>query len=170
MMSCEGFREACRDGVDTAETREHLRSCPSCLDTAVTIDPDHLFRALGGDPMIPPGGVDAFVADVMQQVQVRKTERRLGSVRRFPTIYRWGVAASLTVGLLSIALLDKPASSPMAAPNLASRPAVVQQELVVRPVVEEYQMASATIVEVPTEPADDLKVVMIFDESLPVDL
>jgi len=170
MMSCEAFRDACRDGIDSAETREHLRSCPSCLDYAATIDPDHLFRALGGDEMTPPGGVDAFVADVMQQVQVRKAERGLGSVRRFPTVYRWGVAASLAAGLLTIAMLDNQAPSPAVAPSVASRPAGVQQELVVRPVVEDYQTVSATIVEVPTEPADDLKIVMIFDESLPVDL
>lgn len=169
MMNCETFRAAIRDGLDTIETREHLRSCPACLDYAVTVDPDHLFRSIGGEELVPPGGVDAFVADVMQQVQVRKTERRIGSVRRFPSIYRWGVAASLAIGLLSIAILERPA--PALAPSVAAtRPVLIEHELVVRPVVEEYQMASATIVEVPTEPADDMKVVMIFDESLPADL
>ena len=39
-----------------------------------------------------------------------------------------------------------------------------------RPVVESYEAQNATIVEVPTEGAGDVKIVMIFDDSLPKDL
>jgi len=41
---------------------------------------------------------------------------------------------------------------------------------VTKPVVETYESQSATIMEVPNEQNDDVKIVMIFDENLPADL
>jgi hypothetical protein len=38
-----------------------------------------------------------------------------------------------------------------------------------KPVIENYESQNATIVEVPTE-GEAVKVVMVFDESLPADL
>ena len=43
-------------------------------------------------------------------------------------------------------------------------------ELATKPIIETYDSENATIVEVPSEEADDVKIVMIFDENLPADL
>jgi len=44
------------------------------------------------------------------------------------------------------------------------------QTLTTKPIVETYDSQNATIVEVPTDETDDVKIVMIFDENLPADL
>jgi hypothetical protein len=167
-MNCDRFIAACRQGEDSVEMREHLRSCPRCLDFAVTIDPDFLFRSLGGE-MTPPGGVDAFVTGVMDQLQVRAAEGRL--LRRRPAFfYGWSAAAAIAIALLTFSI-QRNASSPAPAGQVATSPAhAVQVNHEPRPVVENYDSSTATIVEVPTQNTGDLKVVMIFDESLPADL
>ena len=43
-------------------------------------------------------------------------------------------------------------------------------KLTTKPVVETYESDNATIVEMPSNPGDDVQLVMIFDENLPVDL
>jgi hypothetical protein len=48
---------------------------------------------------------------------------------------------------------------------------ITAKKLTTKPVVETYESDSATIVEMPSEgAADDVKIVMIFDENLPADL
>jgi hypothetical protein len=62
----------------------------------------------------------------------------------------------------------KPASKPAQvarAPIAAKAPA-----LTTKPIVETYESDRATILEVPTDSNDDVKIVMIFDENLPADL
>src|SRR5258708_35729805 len=67
-MNCIEFRSAFAPATDDAAILEHVRSCDPCLDFAAHADPDIMFRAIGGAEMIPPGGVDAFVGDVMRAV------------------------------------------------------------------------------------------------------
>ena len=74
-MSCDEIRSAIAAGDDTAEVLSHVRSCNSCLNAAIEHDPDWMFRAIGGE-MEPPGGAEAFAADVMHQIHVRETEKR----------------------------------------------------------------------------------------------
>ena len=74
MISCQIFRNTLEPGTRDAEVLEHLRHCDACLDFALQVDPDNFFRVLGGEEMVPPGGVDAFVGDVMTQVRGRQTE------------------------------------------------------------------------------------------------
>src|SRR5512138_1934823 len=71
MMTCREFRDQFAPASSDARVLEHVRSCDACLDFAAQIDPDIMFRAIGGAEMVPPGGVDAFVDDVMRQVRVR---------------------------------------------------------------------------------------------------
>jgi uncharacterized protein (UPF0333 family) len=53
---------------------------------------------------------------------------------------------------------------------ISAKPAVLKS-FATKPVVETYESDSATIVEMPSEgAADDVKIVMIFDENLPADL
>jgi len=170
-MRCEVFRQNCVAGRDPGpEMLEHLRSCSDCLDHAVSVDPDYLFRSLGGE-MIPPGGVDDFVAGVMEQVHLRDTERKIMR-RGMPAVYRWAMAATLTVATLG-GLQYQRSHSPAPVSLTAAMPTngiiLVKNQLEPRPVVENYDSSSATIVEVPNQ-TSDLKVVMIFDESLPADL
>jgi hypothetical protein len=56
------------------------------------------------------------------------------------------------------------------APVAASigKPAQIARAAVSRPVIESYDNADATIVELAS--ADDLQVVMVFDDTLPADL
>ena len=51
------------------------------------VDPDLFFRSLGGEELVPPGGVDAFAGDVMSQVRVRSAETSLAP-RRSVSVWR----------------------------------------------------------------------------------
>ena len=171
-MRCEFFRQNCVAGTDPApEMLEHLRECGDCLNYAVAIDPDYLFRSLGGE-MTPPGGIDAFVDGVMEQVHLRQTERKIAR-RGMPAVYRWAVSATLTIATIGgLQYQNRNSAVPealTAAANHVSGIVPVKNQLEPRPVVENYESVSATIVEVPNQ-TSDLKVVMIFDESLPADL
>lgn len=167
-MTCERFRDTfASDSLDEQQL-EHLRSCDACLDFAIGIDPDVMFRAIGGETMVPPGGVDAFVSDVMRQVQVRAAEESLDRHRR---VLSWprrlAVAATLVAGITGAALVSRQEAP---SPGLLVPIARAQvHPLTTKPVIESYQSERATIVEVPTDSADT-QVVMIFDESLPADL
>ena len=169
-MNCDAFRSAVPQGTDDVAVRGHLRSCASCLDWAVSVDPDMMFRSIGIAEAEPPGGTDAFVADVLRQVEIRDAERRLGRRPvRFSSLFRWSAAAALAVGVLGTLIMQTNGGAPVVVP--ASVPAaVVAQAPVDRPVIESYDSAGATIVEVPAQNANEIQLVMIFDESLPADL
>ncbi|MEA2414106.1 MAG: hypothetical protein QOI58_763, partial [Thermoanaerobaculia bacterium] len=77
MMTCHYFRTNLQPGNADAAMLEHLRHCDACLDFAMSVDPDLFFRSLGGEELIPPGGIDAFVGDVMSQVRVYDAEASL---------------------------------------------------------------------------------------------
>jgi len=151
------------------EMLAHLRTCEPCMNVAVQRDPDLLFRALGGE-IEPPGGAEAFAAEVMHQIHVRKTERKVS--RGLPALHRWALAAAATLLVVSGTMLW-PRADRSVAPVLTT-PVAVQSTTVLRvasrPVVERWDSPGAMIIEIPEEDTSDLKVVMIFDESLPVDL
>ncbi|HEY0144445.1 MAG TPA: hypothetical protein VGF48_26410 [Thermoanaerobaculia bacterium] len=170
-MNCDRFRRSFAPETEDAEILGHLRSCDPCLDFAANVDPDVMFRALGGSEMIPPGGVDAFVEGVMQQVRVREVESVATPHRTVSWPRRLAVAATVAAGLtgaLMVYRLDSTAPVKMQQPVViaATRP----MNLTTKPIIETYESQNATIVEVPTESSDDVKMVMIFDESLPADL
>jgi hypothetical protein len=167
-MDCTRFRASFVPGTEAPETLEHLRSCDACLDFAVHHDPDVMFRAIGGSELIPPGGVDAFVADVMREVRVRDAETIVEKSE--PAWYRrLAVAAALAVAVSGGSLLLRYESRP-SMPLTVARASIQPAPFTNRPVIESYESQNATIVEVPTEGAGDVKVVMIFDETLPADL
>jgi hypothetical protein len=168
MMNCDSFRKRFHVGTEDAALLEHLRSCDRCLDFAAHADPDVMFRALGGSEMIPPGGLDAFVSGVMQQVRVRDAETvSQHRVALWPR--RLAMAAALgaaVFGATMVYRVDGPA-----AVKPAMRAAAVQRApLTTKPIVAAYDSDTATIVEVPTGETDDVKIVMIFDDNLPADL
>lgn len=164
-MNCQGAIQAIREGAIGEEALTHLRSCPACLDVAVRVDPDILFRSLGGKELTPPGGVDLFVAEVIQQVDVRRKESELSPRRLSSRPVQWAVAAALGLMVTTASLIQRPDA--VLAPKSAVP--VVTAPLLSRPVVENYESASATIVEVPSAETS-VQIVMVFDDSLPVDL
>lgn len=166
MISCDTFRARFEAGSEDPGVLEHLRSCDACLDVAAHVDPDIMFRAIGGD-IIPPGGVEAFTEDVMRAIHVRGTERKLEPVRAMAWPRRLAVAAMFAAGFLG-ALVFYP-RDPVVTP-VAPVKIVQTAKLATKPLVETYESANATIVEVPTDGADDTRIVMVFDESLPADL
>ncbi|HEX7154726.1 MAG TPA: hypothetical protein VF618_24785 [Thermoanaerobaculia bacterium] len=181
MIGCDAFRSRFVPATDDAKVLEHLRACDACLDHAAGIDPDVIFRAIGVEEMVPPGGVDAFVDDVMRQVRVREAEATVDSHPARPVLTpvltwtrRLAIAATLT-GAISGATMfyfRAPASSQgVHIPTVAMlRPAATTSvALVSQPAIERYDSNNATIVEVPAETADT-QIVMIFDEDLPADL
>jgi hypothetical protein len=171
MISCQTFRATLKPGTPDADVLEHLRRCDACLDFALQVDPDNFFRLLGGDELVPPGGVDAFVGDVMAQVRSRETETAVGPHRTFSNVRRLAIAATVAIAVTGGLLVSnhQPAQKPVTA--VAQHSALsTQHSLVTKPIVESYESKSATIVEVPSGPKDDVQVVMIFDESLPADL
>lgn len=173
-MTCETFRNTLQVDDRRADVLEHLRSCDACLDFAVTIDPDVLFRAIGGEETVPPGGIDQFVTEVMQQVHLRDREsdiRRSRPVVAWP--YRLAAAAALTFVVTSSVLFTRSDSDAIRPESHVAmlRPAATHvMASSARPAVEDYASDKATIVEVPTEGAGDVKIVMVFDESLPANL
>jgi hypothetical protein len=175
MISCETFRTRFAPGTEDTALLAHLRTCDRCLDMAAHSDPDVMFRALGGEEMIPPGGIDAFVNDVMQQVRVRGAETTVEASQKVVSWpRRLAVAATLVAGITGAMLYERGAEAPGAlTPVQIARPLspVTPKLLTTKPIVESYESDSATIVEVPTdEVGDDVKIVMIFDENLPADL
>ncbi len=177
MISCESFRTRFHANTDDAALLEHLRSCDRCLDHAASIDPDVIFRSLGGENMIPPGGVDAFVDDVMRQVRIRGAENKLTPRNVVSWPRRMAVAATIAAGFTG-AMLFVDGKGRGAAPELVMPIAVARrvspvtaQKLATKPIVETYESQNATILEMPAEEAgDNVKMVMIFDENLPADL
>ena len=168
MMDCREFEYACRSGRIDAESLGHLRACQRCLGFVSENDPDLLFRAVGGE-IEPPGGLDDFVGGVMSAIHVRDSERALARQRgRVAPFYRWSLAAALFTAMLSLVIVMPREGS--ITPPVAARQVAASSDHFQVPMVEEYASAGATIIEVPTEEENDLKIVMIFDESLPVDL
>jgi hypothetical protein len=168
-MRCEDFRTAVSRGEDEQPMRDHVRLCNSCLEHAVAIDPDYLFRSIGGEELVPPGGIDQFVGGVMQQVSLLERRRNVVPHRRAAVGYAWALAASLGLAVLSFTLVTRQQSLPPMAPVAALRPAPAAPTTVL-PVVEKYENSSATIVEVPAQETGGVQVVMIFDDTLPTDL
>lgn len=172
MISCDSFRTRFHVNTDDAALLEHLRSCDRCLDFAAHADPDVMFRALGVGEMVPPGGVDAFVGEVMQQVRVRGAEATVASKRVVAWPRRLAMAAALATAVFGATLVRTPQATIDLSPiqRASIRTFTTQRALTTKPVVASYDSQNATIVEVPTAEADDVKIVMIFDENLPADL
>jgi len=172
-MTCSEFRRAFHPGARDAEALTHLRSCADCLEFAVALDPDCLFVSLGGEELVPPGGVDEFVARVMGEIRIRGTEQKVASIRGGRTRYWWSLAAAIAIATFSAVLVFRPAMTPETVPSAALVASVAADRAIAQtivPVVEHYEADDATIIEIPTQSDDDIRVVMIFDESLPVDL
>jgi len=150
-----------------------MRSCEACLNHAISVDPELMYRGLGGE-IEPPGGVEAFVAGVMQDVRFRGTEKLVDARKRFAPAQRWAIAAAAAVAVVSGTLFwpraDRGVTTQAPVASIASARSSLVVPVSSRPVVENYASSNATIIEVPSEETSDLKVVMIFDESLPADL
>jgi hypothetical protein len=172
MMSCDSFRARFHASTEDAALLGHIRTCDRCLDFAANVDPDVLFRALGGEDLVPPGGVDAFVDDVMRQVRVRGAETTVSAVPSMSWTRRLAIAATVTITITAATLAYRFENAPAGQQQVASAAvAPTPKVLTTKPVVETYDSENATIVEVPSEEAgDDVKIVMIFDENLPADL
>jgi hypothetical protein len=172
LISCATFRATVRPGSDDASVLEHLRSCDACLDYALSIDPDFFFRANGGGELVPPGGVDNFVNDVMAQVRSRQTESTTGAMRRSLNWYLRTAAAVLLVvtGATGILRYTSGGGQPSPTVRIAAANPTLSIPTTTKQIVETYESKDATIVEVPAAKAGDAKVVMIYDESLPADL
>jgi hypothetical protein len=84
---------------------------------------------------------------------------------------RLAVAATLVVGSSAALMLYNSGQTTQAPMSVAVRPAAAVRPAVLasRPVIENYESQNATIVEVPAETQTNVKVVMIFDETLPAD-
>ena len=173
MTSCLEFRSLFHAGMNDPALLEHLRSCDACLDHAAHLDPDVMFRALGGDDLVPPGGVDAFVDDVMRAVHVRSKEDVVESHRVLSWPRRLAVAATIAASVVGGTLVYEHEQRPIATQvaTLAVHHATASPaKLTTKPSVETYSSTNATIVEVPTESAGDAKIVMVIDDNLPADL
>jgi hypothetical protein len=167
MISCQTYRASLSAGTQDAALLEHMRRCDACLDFSVEVDPDNFFRAIGGHDLVPPGGVDAFVGDVMREVQIRGKETSMASRHPLTWRQRLAIAATLAAGITGTTLVyqhEHTAPAATARPAAAVAPAKI---LATKPVVESYSR-NATIVEVPNN--GKVNVVMIFDEKLPADL
>jgi len=168
MITCTKFRASFEPATENPELLEHVRACDACLDYAASIDPDIMFRAIGGDDLVPPGGIDAFVGDVMREVHLRATESATHRVISWPR--RLAVAATLVAGITGGALVwDR---GRIVTPVITQPPVarIAPAAMTSKPVIEKYDSDSATIVEMPTGSANDAQIVMIIDEKLPADL
>jgi hypothetical protein len=171
MMTCHYFRTNLQPGNADAAMLEHLRRCDACLDFAMSVDPDLFFRSLGGEELIPPGGVDAFVGDVMSQVRVHDAEASLAPRHAVSAWQRWAIAATVAAGVTGATLayrFEHPVQTP-APVHLVAAAKPRPTATATKSFVETYSSHDATIVEMPND-GSDTKVVMIFDDKLPADL
>ena len=85
---------------------------------------------------------------------------------------RLAIAATIAAGVIGGALFYGHEQGPATPMTAQSRPAAipVATTLTTKPIVDTYDSSTATIVEVPSEGANDVRVVMVFDEKLPADL
>jgi hypothetical protein len=174
MMTCRSFREKLQPGTSEPELLEHLRHCDACLDFAMSVDPDLFFRSIGGEELVPPGGVDAFVGDVMSQVRVRQAETSLAPHRTVSVWQRLAIAATIAAGVTGATLAyrfeNRPVTNPAGAIAVAAKAPIAHfAPTATKSFVETYSSHDATIVEMPND-GSDTKVVMIFDDKLPADL
>lgn len=171
MMTCQYFRANLQPGTTDAALLEHLRHCDACLDMAMGVDPDLFFRAIGGEELVPPGGVDAFVGGVMSQVRVRNAETSLAPRRSISAWRRLAIAATVVAGVTGATLVYHAERTAPEAKRVLSAQQIKPQPvaLATKSFVETYSSHNATIVEVPND-GSDTKVVMIFDDKLPADL
>lgn len=177
-MNCNEFRINLEAGHDSAEMREHQRECASCLEVAICREPSTMFSTLGGNDLLPPEGLDAFVSGVMSEVRLRETEKSLETMDHPVKVAWWWAAAAAVFIMFTTWLGVQSQLSPE--PNLHNKPAAVVESTPISeplsppsltlPVIDHYDKAAATIVELPSDSVNDLKIVMIFDESLPQDL
>jgi hypothetical protein len=171
MISCQTYRASLRAGTQDAALLEHLRTCDACLDFSVEVDPDNFFRSIGGSDLVPAGGVDAFVGDVMRQVHIRGKETSMAARHPLTWRQRLAIAATIAVGVSSATFVYQHERQAVPAPQkpiiATNRPAVPARVLTTKPIVASYS-GNATIVEMPAE--GNVNVVMIFDEKLPADL
>ena len=171
MMTCSYFRANLQPGNADSAMLEHLRHCDACLDFAMNVDPDLFFRSLGGDELVPPGGIDAFVSDVMSQVRVHDVEASLVPRHTVSAWQRWAIAATVAIGITGATLAYRyEHTATVVQPThivatTKARPAITAT----KSFVETYSSHDATIVEMPND-GSDTKVVMIFDDKLPADL
>ncbi len=169
MITCDAFRDRFVPATDDAALLDHLRACDGCLNFAVEQDGDVLFRAIGGDDVVPPGGVDAFVDDVMRAVQIRSAESTVSS-RGVMWPRKVALAATVAMAVVGAGLMYEHSHAPIVLPPVAQvPPRPVLKASVPKPVIESYDSQKATIVEMPTD-REDVKVVMVLDDSLPADL
>lgn len=173
MISCQNFRNTLVPGTTDPALLEHLRRCDACLDYAIGVDPDYFFRSIGGETLVPPGGVDAFVDDVMRQVNVRRKENAIAPQPATTWRQRLAIAAMLAAGISAATLVyrnDQPSHTPASqvAAVTPKKAPVVPVALTTKPIIDSYESKNATIVEVPSD--NNVNVVMIFDEKLPADL
>lgn len=169
MMTCDVFRAQFTPGTDDAAMLEHLRTCDACLNFAVERDGEVLFRSIGGADLVPPGGVDAFVEDVMRSVHIRSAESTMSS-RGVTWPRKLALAATVAAAMVGAGLMYERSHAPIvipAGPAIAARP--LAKTTVPKPVIESYDSQKATIVEMPTD-REDVKVVMVLDDSIPADL
>jgi hypothetical protein len=168
-MTCDRFRSELPASADEPLLLAHLRECDDCMNWVADESPELLFRALGGDELVPPGGVDGFVAGVMQQVELSNLQRQIRPARRASRWSGWAAAALFALATATFAIREV-----VNTPNELSVPAIAMDLEAAasfhRPIIEHYANAAAMIVEVPTSESEDFKLVMIFDDSLPVDL
>lgn len=168
MIGCDAFRNRFAAGTDDPVLLEHLRTCDRCLDLAAHADPDVMFRALGGEDLVPPGGLDAFVDDVMQQVRVRGAESTVSASRKVVSWPRRLALAATLAAAVSGAMFYRTTSGVISPAPFERAEMRRATSFATKPVIETYESQNATIVEVPSD--DDVKIVMIFDENLPADL
>jgi hypothetical protein len=173
MISCQTYRANLRAGTQDAALLEHLRTCDACLDFSVEADPDNFFRSIGGHGLVPPGGVDAFVGDVMREVTIRGKETSIAARQPLTWRQRLAIAATIAAGVTGATFVyqheRQAAPAPVARVAVsAARPAIPVRVLTTKPIVETYQSRNATIVEMPSD--GNVNVVMVFDDKLPADL
>lgn len=171
MISCDTFRSRFAPATEDAALLEHVRACDACLESAAEIDPDIMFRAIGGAEMMPPGGVDAFVEDVMREVRIRNTESAMVRPAELPWSRRLAVAATIAAVVTGGTFFYQRSRIAPAVPAMIATAPMAEPALITnKPVVEQYDSDRATIVEMPADGAADVAVVMVFDENLPADL
>jgi hypothetical protein len=105
----------------------------------------------------------------MREVRLRSTETTMA---RKPVSWmrRLAIAATIALGIAGGSAMYRFEQSYTTVPMNIERAALHPTAVMAKPIIENYESVNATIVEVPTEGVEDVKVVMVFDETLPADL
>jgi len=146
------------DSRQEGEVRTHLDGCAACRGAFAAAEPSFALAAGLRRPVVSRDG-DAFVAEVMAGVRQRRSERRLGSLRRsrWPLSLAAAAVLAVAVGLMTL-------RSP--SPSAGRMAAVATAEADVSPALVEIEGEDVRVYQLAANDGGAIQVAFVIDPRM----